>query len=68
MDKLVPHSRKFPVRVNRDRESSTVRKRAITGYQAKMCHIRETMAEMIPGDPVDVKVLREGQIVNLSSP
>jgi S1-C subfamily serine protease len=35
---------------------------------AEMCHIRETMAEMVPGDPIDVKVLREGQIVNLSTP
>jgi len=33
----------------------------------KMCHIRETMAEMSPGDPIDVKVLREGQILNLST-
>ena len=31
---------------------------------AQMCHIRETMVEMIPGGPIDVKILREGQIVN----
>ncbi len=35
---------------------------------AKMCQIRETMAEIVSGDRIDVKVLREGQILNLFTP
>jgi S1-C subfamily serine protease len=35
---------------------------------AKMCQIRDTMTGLIPGDRIDVKVLREGHILNLFAP